>query len=280
MIQIVLSTKKEADFIWKLLLEVQNDEDDTVMFDQETMITCQSHHWQEFIQQTLIPTFIKYFVQIKEPKLLLSIIKEKYYFTDEDEQQQILHIAQSIMDGEYEDIPKAQKFESRDRYLYAAFQSFLHPDLSFHMDSFIMFRLHTYLKKLTEYVELSIEEYKLEQEYQNFIQTLRDYVIRKEPKIENLHILHEHSSFIVYNDTWEKLSRQELKQYIDRHFIFQHPMYIDSQILAPLVSIAPLKIYIYSDRQDEGMILTIQNIFQERVVLFNKNVFYKRKVSF
>ena len=37
-------------------------------------------------------------------------------------------------------------------------------------------------------------------------------------------------------------SERDQKQYIDRQFVREHPMYIDSQLIAPLVSIAPQKL--------------------------------------
>ena len=280
MIQIIFTTKKEADYMLYLLCECGQKKRDTIFLERETMITCYSNEWPRFIHDILIPSLIQFFAQIKEPQLLLSIIKEKFYFTDEDEQQQILHIAQSIIEGERDEIPKVKSFEPRDEFLYSAFNSFLHPDLSFNMDSFIIFRLSKYLKRLTEYAEISIEEYKLEQEYQNFIQSLRDYVMQNTPKHKTLHILHDYSYFFIFNEEWRKMSYSELKKYIDRDFIYRHPMYIDSQLLAPLVSIAPLKIFLYTDQQDEGMIQTIINIFQERVTIYSKDVFDDQKVSF
>ncbi|WP_243291223.1 putative sporulation protein YtxC [Bacillus sp. FJAT-47783] len=281
MIQIVLSTKKEAEYILHLLLEAEKNEHDTVWQERDTIITCTSDRWEDFLQDVLIPTLLTFLTKIKEPQLLLSIMKEKFYYTDEDEQQQILHIAQSIMEGERDEIPKVKDFEPREQFLYTSFLRFLRPELTFFMDSFIRFRLHHYLKRLTEYVEISIEEYKLEQEYQNFIQGLREYVIKHEPKVKGVHLLHQdNSSFLIYNDTWKELTPNELKSFIDRHFIYQHPMYIDSKLLAPLVSMAPKTLSIYSDEQDEGMIVTIQNIFQERVSIYSRDAFHQRKASF
>lgn len=62
---------------------------------------------------------------------------------------------------------------------------------------------------------------------------------------------------------------------IDRNLIISQPMYIDSSILAPLVSIAPNIIYLYTDDIDDGMIQTIQNVFQERIFLCSQSDFAK-----
>lgn len=59
------------------------------------------------------------------------------------------------------------------------------------MRSFQTFRLGNYYEQLREYVEAAIDEYKMEQEYQNFIQTLRDYVTSNTPRMEKVHIVHD-----------------------------------------------------------------------------------------
>lgn len=53
------------------------------------------------------------------------------------------------------------------------------------------FRLGKYYERLKGYVEAAIDEYKMEQEYQTFIQSLRDYVTRKEPVLDHVRIVHD-----------------------------------------------------------------------------------------
>jgi putative sporulation protein YtxC len=139
------------------------------------------------------------------------------------------------------------------------------------------FRLSEYDRRLKNYVEVSIEEYKMEQEYQNFIQSLRDYVMAKEPKLEKVHVVHQDRLMI-----WEfrYASERDQKQYIDRQFVREHPMYIDSQLIAPLVSIAPKKIDLFTNDTGHSMVQTIQNIFQERVEVFPAHSFQEHNVQF
>lgn len=64
---------------------------------------------------------------------------------------------------------------------------------------------------------------------------------------------------------------------MDRRLLTNHPIYIDSVTIAPLLSIAPTKIYVYIDSEENGLIRTIQNIFEERVILLKKEHFAKDK---
>jgi putative sporulation protein YtxC len=203
---------------------------------------------------------------------MLTIIEENFYFLEVEEQQQIIHIAQSIIEGERTDIPRVQDLTPRDEILKVALEQFIRPDLYFSFSSFQKFRLHKYTARLREYVEAAIEEYKLEQEYQNFIQSLRDYLTARDSQIETISIVHN-NRFIVYNALKQEVTEQELKTYIDQTFVYQHPMYIDSHLLAPIVSMAPSTISLYTNDPFDGMIQTIHNIFQERVIIHSLNDF-------
>lgn len=52
---------------------------------------------------------------------------------------------------------------------------------------------------------------------------------------------------------------------IDRKLLFNHPVYVDSATIAPLLSIAPATIFLYTEEPDQPLIRTIVNIFEERV---------------
>ena len=57
------------------------------------------------------------------------------------------------------------------------------------------------------------------------------------------------------------------------------PMYIDSHLLAPLISIAPETVELYTDKPEHMMSRTIQNVFQERVRLFPLGAFAAEKTE-
>jgi putative sporulation protein YtxC len=137
-------------------------------------------------------------------------------------------------------------------------------NISLSFDSFIKFRLRSYLSVLENYIELSIDEYKMEQEYQMFVQTLREFLRHQEPKMEVLHLIFD-EEITFYNTDFEEIKRSELTKMIDRKLLFNHPMYVDSASIAPLLSIAPTTIYLYSETPDEPLVRTIKSIFEERV---------------
>jgi len=223
------------------------------------------------IDKLIIPVLTNYIIS-KEDLQIRSMIETVFYFTDIDEQNQILELTHALINGSISDVPDLYDMEPREETIISSFKELLKEPVSFSFESFIKFRLRNYSEQLRKYVELAIDEYKLEQEYQNFIQNLRDFMIDRRAKFEKIHILHD-EQFVFYNNTFTQITRDEMMKYIDRKLILNHPMYIDSTVLAPLVSIAPESINIYTNQVDHGMVQTVQNIFLERVQIFPKHYF-------
>ncbi|MFS0822451.1 putative sporulation protein YtxC [Bacillus sp. 1P02SD] len=230
------------------------------------------------VQVVIIPVMTEFIIKNKEDHWILDYIENIFYFTDFEEKKQILEIAKALMDGNNPDIPAVQDVVPREQLIAEALHEFLQVPISFSFESFLKFRMRSYNEILLQIVESAIDEYKLEQEYQTFIQGLREFREKREPKLEQLHILHD-EQFYFYTDTFTEIKRNELFKFIDRKLILHQPMYIDSAVLAPLVSIAPKSISIYTDQIDNGMIQTIHNIFLENVTIYTKKSFENQRLK-
>jgi putative sporulation protein YtxC len=251
-----------------------------VLYDQENIITiCIDKMSNEVVDSFIIPVLTSFFIEVKEDVWMLSIMEELFFYSDFEERQQILEIARSIIEGERKGIPIVSDLVPREELISAALRTLLIDPISFSFESFIKFRLKDYSDRLLQYVEVSIDEYKLEQEYQNFIQNLRDYISERGSKLEHINIFHS-DQFILFNEHLSEMKRDELLKYIDRKLIQNHPMYIDSSVLAPLVSMNPITINLYTNQVDHGMVQTIRNIFQERVHIYSKRDFIESQHLF
>ncbi|MGE6259312.1 putative sporulation protein YtxC [Heyndrickxia sporothermodurans] len=222
--------------------------------------------------------FFQFIIKKKRIDWIKDILKEYFYYKEESEQNNIIDIVIDMLNGERKELTDIiGKINEEEMIMEAIFPLIKHQE-SISFDSVIKFRLKDYFEKLIQYVEMAIDEYKMEQEYQVFIQTLRDYLSTREPKLETVRILLEDNS-IFYNTHFKEITKQELTDLMDRRLLTNHPIYIDSVTIAPLLSIAPRKIYLYNDSLDNGLIRTIQNIFEERVILLKKEQFKKGKSS-
>nr|WP_309099878.1 putative sporulation protein YtxC [Fredinandcohnia onubensis] len=252
-------------------IEVVNDEENVVsVFISEKV--------QYAVQVVVIPVMAEFIIHNKEDNWILDYIENLFYFTDYEEKKQILEIAKGLMDGNNPEIPGVQDVVPREQLIVEALYDFMEIPISFSFESFLKFRMRSYNEALLQIIESAIDEYKLEQEYQTFIQGLREFREKREPKLEQLHILHD-EQFYFYNHEFTEIKRDELFKYIDRKLILHQPLYIDSAVLAPLVSIAPKSISIYTDQIDNGMVQTIHNIFLENVTIYTKKSFENTRLK-
>jgi putative sporulation protein YtxC len=210
--------------------------------------------------------FYEFIVKIKTDDWFRTILQEHYFYEDLEEQQHILEIIYSVLEGQREDLAVLIRENEEAPNIKDAVEEIFQDHVSFSFDSFIKFRLRPYLKMLESYVEISIDEYKMEQEYQMFIQTLRDFLAGREPKMDNLHLLFD-EEITFYDENFAEIKRGELMKMIDRKLLFNHPVYVDSASIAPLLSIAPKNILLYTKNPEEPLVRTIKNIFEERVVI-------------
>lgn len=250
-----------------------------VSYDRANVVSIFISKKNQYVLQTIIiPAITDYIIQNKEDGWILSMIETIFYFSDYEEKKQILEIAKSLLDGNSPDLPEIPDFVPREAIISEIVMEFLKEPISFSFESFLKFRLRSYTDSLLKVVELAIDEYKLEQEYQTFVQGLREFTVDRESKLDQIHILHD-GQFTFYNNQFMEIAREELIKLIDRKLILRQPMYIDSTVLAPLVSIAPKSIYIYTNEMDNGMVQTIVNVFLEKVNIYSKKYFEQLKLT-
>jgi len=221
----------------------------------------------------------QFIMSVKLNDWLREILSNKYHYRDDVEQQQIIDIIHSVLEGKHEELAVfLPKFCMRE-YLMDHINHWFCEHKHFSFDSFVTFRLRSFLNELRKYVELSLDEYRMEQEYQMFIQTLREFLSDREPKIKQLHILFMDDVITFFDEDFTEIRRAELSKMVDRKLLINHPIYIDSSTIAPLLSIAPLRIFIYSEDPDQPIIRTISNIFEERIIIEKPLAFEKLKIE-
>lgn len=219
----------------------------------------------------LTDVFHCFLIEEKLPQALEQMIRQKFYFSERDEIDSILQFAASILEGEKKQ-SKEPLFSEEKHWIKKGLHPILTEKMSFSFDSFTTFRLKSFYQSLEKYAARAIDEYKLEQDYQNFIAILRDVLHKSEPKMSYLHLVYR-DAFHFYDHSFRKLERYEMTDMIDRHLLSKSLIYIDPVTLAPLLSIAPEHLYIYTDDTEHGLIQTMKQIFEERTYVLPLHAF-------
>jgi putative sporulation protein YtxC len=222
----------------------------------------------------------QFILAVKVNDWLKDILSTKYFYRDEMEQQQIIDIVHAVLEGKHKELAVFLPQLNMEKYVFNHVNDWFYGYQSFSFDAFVAFRLRSLLCELQKYVELSLDEYKMEQEYQMFIQTLREFLVDRDSQIEQLHVLFCDEATRFFDKNYNEIKRSELTKMVDRKLLINHPVYVDSVIIAPLLSIAPIKIYVYVEDFDQPIVRTIRNIFEERLIMKTPDVFDEYKKSY
>lgn len=257
-----------------------------VRIDQEKNETICIHYedkgvdFYDSFHPLLVSVLTNHVIATKEEEWLLDIIENIFYFTDPVEQNQILTIARSILEGDREDIPSLKSFFQRESFIYQAFAKGIDPETTFYYEPFLVFRLREYGEMLIDCVEIAIDEYFLEQEYQSLVEGLRFYLKTMPKRMEVVHLVYD-KGFAFYNKHYRLISRDEKNYYLDKEVVFEGDLDIDEMVISPLVSINPEMVYIYirNKESDHSVVHTLQTIFEERVRILPLSAFKPQKSS-
>ncbi len=280
-IEICFEEKNDAAHVYRQLKKRTESlyKETSVYLDGKKVIIhiplCESN----YIEKILLPVLLYFIMNVKQNEWIHTILKEKFFYEEQEECHQILHMAQEILKERRKGVARDLTRHKFETYIMSSLNDWLCDPLSFSFSSYVRFRLRTYREMVARLAEVAIDEYKMEQEYQMFIETLRQQVSGRKSRLSCVHLIFD-ESFIFYDDKGRRLKQERLVQYIDEELLKQKDVYIDTKVIAPLLSISPKKIYLYTKEQDHNMIVTLRNVFQERVQLHGLHEFERNVKNF
>ncbi len=225
----------------------------------------------ESCKQQIAQLLAMVYVRHREIQAIESILQKVYHFSNETEMERITSLAISLIEKDadiYEH--RIHQHELHD-ILQAIFFVNMEKDI-IRYDSIIHFRFHHYFEQLTQLVGLAIDEFKREEEYQEYVHSLREFVKRKNPELDVIYVL-EGSTFEFYKEDGTCMEMSELREYVN-----QFPLYLlglpeDEWDISPLISMSPNHIYLFCYDTNEPRIQTLMSIFQEKCSFYSLEKF-------
>ncbi|RVT64983.1 putative sporulation protein YtxC [Niallia taxi] len=277
LIEVIFQKKGDGEKLLRLINLKYKNTDWAISSIQEEHEFRLKFSWEtgqnSLFMQTLKMVLAEFILHYKSEEWARQVLVDRYYYADEAEQRLILEILHSLLEKERRDLASLLGKIHLHECLDKALGDLLKDNFSFSFDSFVTFRLQDYTQKLNSYVEIAIDEYKMEQEYQVFIHTLRDFLENRSPKIQAIHVLVD-LEIQFYDSEYRELSQQDLMKILDRKMFTYQSVYIDPFSIGPLLSLAPKNIYLYTEDREQPIVRTIMNIFEERVNIMEKDAFF------
>ncbi|WNB93192.1 sporulation protein YtxC [Bacillus sp. NEB1478] len=214
---------------------------------------------------------------------LKEMIEHLFFYTDASEQKEIFTITKSIISGEIEGIPEAKNLPNLNGLIRKQWLSLFKTSLPYlEFESFLKFRLKEYLSVLLKIVECAIDEYKLELEYQMFVEQLRSCVTKQKSfSKRNIVIIFDKEKIVILDENQNPLTRKEMERFHERALKLSKVTSLDERLLGPLIGLAPASAHIYSYDLDHPLLQTVKNIFQETITISSiEKMSYRNKRFF
>jgi putative sporulation protein YtxC len=217
-------------------------------------------YWKDVVQ-----ALIHVFILFRLPVLARGILKSHYYYSDKHEIEHIIPILQSVMQnpkryGTQSDIQTACEF-------YHMFEKDIKKDSILYFDKFMDEQKDIYSSQLVDVAGYAIDEWKREEDYQEFIHSLRHYIKGKMPRLDTLFITYD-GELQFFKTSGKRFSMSELKTLQNEETLHFIDLLSTDFPMSSLVAIAPKQIYIFTNKPSDPKIITLQNLYQEHATIY------------
>lgn len=192
-----------------------------------------------------------------ETNILKNIIKLNYFYFSQDEQNDILKICQENIS-----LPYSSK---RLLLISDAVFSYLQENKNLIIDGFINFRIPNYLKYLDSIVDICVNKYILDNEYNEFINLLKSYIASKPCCASLVHLIYQNGTSILLDD---KKNRIEADTSIfEQKFLSDISFSSNDFALNILLTLLPEQICIHLLCDEDDFIKSLKLIFDNRIYM-------------
>jgi putative sporulation protein YtxC len=213
--------------------------------------------------------FAHFVISDLEKPLLDKMIRQEYRCREDSEAAKIREycdlILQGYADGEEERVLHAANADRQSK-MAEKFVKYMEENTFFHMKGFITFRLQYYTEDLREVVRCGIDEYLLDQQYQEFITLLKYFVFAQEAKVPSAHLVHlQNNDFIILDDHLQPVESKKTNGLVLE--TVERDLNYEDLVVSTLINLSPEIVYIHCRETQLQVIQTIKHIFAERAVL-------------
>ena len=124
------------------------------------------------------------------------------------------------------------------------FKEIVSEQVPFSFQSLWSFRMRAIQDEFVSLVGIAIDEYKLEQDYQEFIFLLRGLLEVRRPLLEEVHLVYK-DEFFFYNQHFQLISKRNLANAIDRKLLAKSSLFVDTNTLPRSFRLLLENLYLY-----------------------------------
>lgn len=215
----------------------------------------------ELVRRLVSEAAAEYILEEKEHQLAAKLLMTEFEFNDEEEAERILQWYLMLLakdDSPPGDFAQQRRRKLKDSIFVCLSES---PDLN--LDGYITFRMQTYMQELREMAEYAVDEFMLDQQYEEFVSLLKYFVYFQEPLMPLVHVIHKgEEDFLLLDGSLRPIDKVRHEGLIMERL--DQDMELEDMVVSTLISVSPARMIIHTRDPDLPVIRTLAHIFDNR----------------
>lgn len=193
-----------------------------------------------------------------EEKLLKRILEYNYFYFTAKEKKKIIELAVDFLDNDT--ISKEDNYFS----IYYPISDYIRENKSLVLDGFVNFRLQNYMKNLDYVIDISVNKFLIEKEYNEFVNILRLHVSCTPPNVSIIHLVYYNNETILLDE--EKNVIETTDNILKAKYLSDITFSSNDYALNTLLNLLPKKLIIHlADGKEDEFINTLKLIFDGHI---------------
>lgn len=208
--------------------------------------------FQNIVAEIITDAIIECF----EEKIARRMINSNYFYFEEYEKTIILENCKELLQ-----VDKQKKQET----LFQEIKTYIYQNNRIVLEGVINFRIKKYISLLDEIVDMGVNQYIIEKEYNEFINLLKNYISNAPSEIQRLHLIYSNGESILLDDEKNMISVSD--NIFNAKYLSDISFSSNDFALNTLLSLVPEKLEIHIIDIEDEFIDTLKKIFENRVTI-------------
>lgn len=222
----------------------------------------------QYMQLKISEILTEYIIENEEERLLKMLISSDYPFLNYSEKNKIFSAATWIIKNNENDFLRMLILLKRRFLIKQNILDYLKENSIINVNGFTNFRLNAYKKMLSELIQKVVEDYKVQEEYKEFISMLKYFVETQKNRCKKLHVVfNENGEYTLLNENNFDITNKCFEEFLETKE--QNNLNNEDVLISSLITLAPRKLFLHfeSENYNKKIVNTISQIFENKVYI-------------
>lgn len=215
-------------------------------------------NFKNMFEHTLADVLTNCIIKFYEEKIIEKLINFNYFYFESFEKSKIKKICINLLNSE-----NINESYFRKDTLWLCVYNYIKEHKAMILQGFVNFRISGYTKQLDYLTDISVNDFIIEKEYNEFIDLLRLYINSKSASNKQIHLIYREKKALLLDQNKNTISDSD--EIFNTKFLSDISFSDNDYILNTLLNILPQKINIHLLTVSDDFIKTLQLIFEDKI---------------